>query len=57
LLPEGSPNENAGKVTPGASTSGTTATGAAIKPTAVVTRLARFTVNPLTKTVSVKFLN
>jgi hypothetical protein len=58
LLPEGSPNENAGKFTPGASTtSGTTATGGALKPTAVVTRLVRFVVNPLTRTVSVKFLN
>jgi Zn-dependent metalloprotease len=58
LLPEGSPNENAGTFTPGASTSSTTtATSGALKSTAVVTRLVRFTVNPLTKTVSVKFLN
>jgi Zn-dependent metalloprotease len=58
LLPEGSPNENAGKFTPGTSTSGTTATtGGLLKPTAVVTRLVRYTVNPLTKSVSVKFLN
>jgi hypothetical protein len=57
LLPEGSPNENAGKFTPGATASGTTAASGALKPTALVTRLARFTVNPLTKSVSVKFLN
>jgi hypothetical protein len=58
LLPEGSPNENAGKFSPGASTSGsTTATSDALKPTAIVTRMVRFTVNPLTKTVSVRFLN
>jgi Zn-dependent metalloprotease len=53
LLPEGSPNANAGAFSPGA----TTATSGALKPAAIVTRLARFTVNPLTKTVSVKFLN
>ncbi|HEX8129670.1 MAG TPA: M4 family metallopeptidase [Pyrinomonadaceae bacterium] len=57
LLPEGSPNENAGKFTPGAATGGSTATSGTLKPTAIVTRLARFTVNPLTKSVSVKFLN
>jgi Zn-dependent metalloprotease len=58
LLPEGSPNENAGKFSPGAATGGaTTALSGALKPTAIITRLARFTVNPLTRTVSVKFLN
>ena len=57
LLPENSPNENAGKFTPGAATTNATATGGAVKPLTTVTRLARFTVNPLTRTVSVKFLN
>ncbi|HEX8459539.1 MAG TPA: M4 family metallopeptidase [Pyrinomonadaceae bacterium] len=56
LLPQGSPNANAGEYTPGAN--GTTATtSGALKPTAIVTRLMRFTVNPLTRSVSVKFLN
>ncbi|MDQ1610466.1 MAG: hypothetical protein QOG00_397, partial [Pyrinomonadaceae bacterium] len=56
LLPQGSPNENAGTFSPNASTTGGTTSGT-IKPTAIITRLARFTVNPLTKTVSVRFLN
>ena len=53
LLPNGSPNENAGTRTNGGSTtSGTGSTGT----TAVVTRLVRFTVNPITKSVMVKLL-
>jgi Zn-dependent metalloprotease len=53
LLPNNSPNANAGTRTSGGSstTSGTTA------PTSIVSRLVRFTVNPLTKTVAVKLLN
>jgi len=51
LLPNGSPNANAGtRTSGGGTTSGTTA------PTAVVTKLVRFTVNPLTKTVTAKLL-
>jgi hypothetical protein len=58
LLPQGSPNENAGTFSPGASAATGGATGGAVKPSlTTVTRRARFTVNPLTKTVSVKFLN
>jgi Zn-dependent metalloprotease len=56
LLPEGSPNGNAGTFTPGTATTGATTSGT-LKPTAIITRLARFTVSPLTKTVTVKFLN
>ena len=51
LLPNNSPNANAGTRTAGGgSTSGTTA------PTATVSQLVRFTVNPLTKTVTAKIL-
>jgi hypothetical protein len=57
FLPQGSPNENAGTFTPGSTSGTTTATSGALKPTAIVTRLVRFYVNPLTRTVSVKFLN
>jgi hypothetical protein len=49
LLPQGSPNENSGTRTVGGS-----ATGSA--PMNVLTRLVRFTVNPLTRTVSVRLL-
>ena len=50
-LPQGSPNENAGTITPGGSTGGGTGGGLT-----TVTRLVRFTVNPLLKTVSVRIL-
>lgn len=49
LLPQGSPNENGGTRTVGGSST-VSAT------TSVLTRLVRFTVNPLTKTVSVRML-
>jgi hypothetical protein len=52
LLPNGSPNENGGtRTTGGSSTSTTTAV------TSVVSKLVRFTVNPLTRTVTFKILN
>ena len=52
LLPNNSPNGNAGTRTSGggSTTSGTTV------PTATVTRIVRFTVNPLTRTVMAKLL-
>jgi hypothetical protein len=51
LLPNGSPNANAGTRTSGGGmTGGTTA------PTATITRIVRFTVNPLTKTVTAKII-
>jgi hypothetical protein len=52
LLPNNSPNANAGTRTSGGSstTSGTTT------PTAIVTRLVRFTVNPLTRQVTARLL-
>ncbi|MGH9942398.1 MAG: M36 family metallopeptidase [Pyrinomonadaceae bacterium] len=53
-LPEGSPNANAGTITPGDSAGGPTDGGGL--PTGVVTRLMRFTVNPLLRTVSVRLL-
>jgi Zn-dependent metalloprotease len=49
LLPQGSPNENGGTRTSGGSTTISSTTG-------VVSRLFRFTVNPLTKTVSARLL-
>ena len=49
LLPQGSPNENGGTRTVGGSST-LSAT------TSVLTRLVRFTVNPLTRTVSVRIL-
>ena len=55
LLPQGSPNGNSGQVTPGSG--GSLSGGTALKtPTALVTRLVRFTVNPLLKTVTVQLL-
>jgi Zn-dependent metalloprotease len=51
LLPNNSPNANAGTRTAGSgATSGTTA------PTATVSKLVRFTVNPLTKSVTAQIL-
>jgi hypothetical protein len=52
LLPNNSPNANAGTRTSGSgsSTSGSTS------PTAVISRLVRFTVNPLTKQVTARLL-
>jgi hypothetical protein len=53
LLPQGSPNENAGTTTMG----GSTAFGSGMtKTTAALPRLIRFTVNPLTKQVTAKIL-
>jgi hypothetical protein len=49
LLPQGSPNENGGTRTVGGSST-VSAT------TSVLTRLVRFTVNPLTRTVSIRIL-
>ncbi len=49
LVPQGSPNENGGTRTVG----GTSTISAT---TSVLTRLVRFTVNPLTRTVSVRIL-
>ncbi|HEV2862560.1 MAG TPA: M36 family metallopeptidase [Pyrinomonadaceae bacterium] len=54
LLPQGSPNGNSGEVTPGSG--GLGGTTALKTPTALVTRLVRFTVNPLLKTVTVSLL-
>lgn len=50
LLPQGSPNENAGTTSPGGSSS------SAAAPTSVIKSI-RFTVNPLTKSVTAKILN
>ncbi|HWQ31723.1 MAG TPA: M36 family metallopeptidase [Blastocatellia bacterium] len=51
-LPQGSPNANAGTVTP----SGSGSTGGGTTVTGVVEQLLRFTVNPLTRTVTVQLL-
>jgi hypothetical protein len=53
LLPQGSPNENGGTRTVGGSSTGSTSTNAT---TSIVSRLVRFTVNPLTKSVTFKLL-
>ena len=51
-LPQGSPNANiAGTITPGSDTGGGTSS-----PTGIVRMLIRFTVNPLTKSVTAKLL-
>jgi hypothetical protein len=56
-LPQGSANANDGEVTVGADGSETGASaGGALPMTGAAPRLARFTVNPLTKSVSVQFL-
>jgi len=55
LLPQGSANGNAGQVTPGGS-SATTGTDGLKAPLTTVTRVVRFTVNPLLKTVTVRLL-
>ncbi|HEX8844624.1 MAG TPA: M36 family metallopeptidase [Pyrinomonadaceae bacterium] len=57
-LPQGSPNKNDADVVVNADGSETTATSGsgAVPITGVVRTLVRFTVNPLTKTVSVKVL-
>ncbi len=49
LLPQGSPNENGGTRTVGGSSTVSATTN-------VLTRLVRFTVNPLTRTVSIRIL-
>ena len=49
MLPQGSPNENGGTRTVGGSS-------AVSATTSVLTRLVRFTVNPLTRTVAVRVL-
>ena len=49
LLPQGSPNENGGTRTVGGGTTVSATTN-------ILTRLVRFTVNPLTKTVSARIL-
>jgi hypothetical protein len=51
LLPNNSPNANAGTITPGANTTSGTTSG-----TVSVTKLVRFTVNPLTKSVTFRIL-
>jgi hypothetical protein len=53
LLPNGSPNANADPRTSGG---GTTTSGNTVNQTSVVTKLVRFTVNPLTKSVTFKIL-
>jgi hypothetical protein len=55
LLPQGSPNENAGTKTVGGSSS-TTPTGPLGLPLPTVTNMLRFTVNPITRSVTVKVL-
>jgi hypothetical protein len=56
-LPQGSANANDADVTVNADGSETSATsGGAVPLTGVVNRMVRFTVNPLTKSVSVRFL-
>ncbi|HYP50251.1 MAG TPA: hypothetical protein VEQ34_04860, partial [Pyrinomonadaceae bacterium] len=52
LLPNNSPNANAGNRTSGSGTS----TSGSTSPTAVISRLVRFTVNPLTKQVTARLL-
>ena len=49
LLPQGSPNENAGTITPSSGSSSSATTG-------LVEMLVRFTVNPLTRTVTAQLL-
>jgi hypothetical protein len=54
-VPEGSPNANVpGTVTPGADSGGSTTTG--IAPTSLIKMVLRFTVNPLTRTVTAKII-
>ncbi len=55
FLPEGSPNENAGTITPGAE-GGAGTGGSALPGTGIVEQLLRFTINPLTKTVTMRLL-
>jgi hypothetical protein len=56
-LTAGSPNANVpGTITPGANGSGTTTTSGVTSLTTTVQRVIRFTVNPLTKTVTFKLL-
>jgi hypothetical protein len=55
-LPQGSANANSEDVTVNADGSETSATSGAVPVTGLVRKLMRFTVNPLTKTVSAKFL-
>jgi hypothetical protein len=50
LLPQGSPNENAGTVVPSATANSNT------PPSGIIGRILRFTVNPLLKTVTIKLL-
>jgi Zn-dependent metalloprotease len=52
LLPNNSPNANAGTRTSG----GGTSTSGSTSPTAVISRLVRFTVNPLTRQVTARLL-
>jgi hypothetical protein len=56
-LPQGSPNANSPDVTVNADGSETSAASAGVPVTGLVRKLFRFTVNPLTRSVSVKFLN
>ncbi|HYP52977.1 MAG TPA: M36 family metallopeptidase, partial [Pyrinomonadaceae bacterium] len=52
LLPQGSPNENAGQITP----VGETGSTGVMPATGTARRLVRFTVNPLTRSVTFKLL-
>jgi hypothetical protein len=52
-LPQGSPNENDGTITPGASPSGSSSTLPSLNTVKV---FVRFTVNPLTKSVTAKII-
>jgi hypothetical protein len=55
-VPEGSPNANVpGTITPGSETGSGSSTGS-IAPTGIVKMVLRFTVNPLTRTVTAKLL-
>ena len=56
LLPQGSANENAGQVTPGGSSTTSGTTGGTATLTSTVRRIVRFTVNPLTRSVTFKLL-
>jgi Zn-dependent metalloprotease len=53
LLPNGSPNENGGKRTIGGNGTSTSGSGG---PVSLLTRVIRFTVNPLTRTVSARII-
>jgi hypothetical protein len=56
-VPEGSPNANVpGTITPGSETESGSGSGSIIAPTGLVKMVLRFTVNPLTRTVTAKII-